>query len=443
MSKINLNNYEAYLLDYFEDNLNELDCIELKQFVKLNPQLNINFDDINLPVLNVDTNEFENKNTLKKKKHDYENQLILAYLENCLSANELFEFEQKLSVDVELQKAVNEFKKTYFKQDLSNEKLNKNQFYISNNYKLQLLIFNYFEGNLNQSEKIKFEDDLISNKFLQNEIKLYTKTKLIAESVRLNKSNLYKSEVDEIINLTKELELQHFPATINQPELKIIYPNKNELKKSTTKILTLFNSIKYAAVAACVLFVITFMFNLLMPQNQFGKSLYTSNFKFYSQKLNKTTYFHSINKSNSIFNSTLSLKHINSTNNLVKNNFNNKIYNNNYYDSLNHQSNKMLVKSIVNKDSLINNLDVKIASTLKIDTINNSEKLEPLLVIKEINEHEEEEIELINPVKKSNFWSKAVNLANNLNVLGLKAIKAKENNNNYSIAYKSFAIEKK
>lgn len=180
-----------------------------------------------------------------------------------------------------------------------------------------------------------------------------------------------------------------------------------------------------------------------MPQNQFGKSLYTSNFKFYSQKLNKTTYFHSINKSNSIFNSTLSLKHINSTNNLVKNNFNNKIYNNNYYDSLNHQSNKMLVKSIVNKDSLINNLDVKIASTLKIDTINNSEKLEPLLVIKEINEHEEEEIELINPVKKSNFWSKAVNLANNLNVLGLKAIKAKENNNNYSIAYKSFAIEKK
>ena len=64
-------------------------------------------------------------------------------------------------------------------------------------------------------------------------------------------------------------------------------------------------------------------------------------------------------------------------------------------------------------------------------------------MMKEIKENEEDDFETIIPVKKSNFWSKAVNLANNLNILGFKTLKAKENNNNYSIAYKSFVIEKK
>ncbi|MCA0429715.1 MAG: hypothetical protein LCH32_04365 [Bacteroidetes bacterium] len=439
MSKINLNNYEAYLLDYFEGSLNELDCNELKGFIKQNPQLNIDFEDFNLPILKVETNEFEIKNSLKKNKCDYENQVIISYLENCLPAEELLEFEQKLSVDFELQNTLTEFKKTYFKKDLSKEKLNKNQFYISNNYKLQLLIFNYFEGNLNQSEKIKFEDDLISNKFLQNEIKLYSKTKLVAENEKINKSNLYKSEGGEIINLTHENELLNFPTTINQSDLKIIYPNKNDLKKSTTKIITLFNSFKFVAVAASVLLVITFLFKLLVPQTYYGKSFYSNNFKFYSPNLLKVSQSNTTNNSNLLSNSFKSSHQYNVTNSVIKNyNFNNVIT-----DSLVNQTTKLLVKPTVKKDSLINSIDVNIASKIKTDTIIYTEKLEPLLVIKEIKENEEDDFETIIPVKKSNFWSKAVNLANNLNILGFKTLKAKENNNNYSIAYKSFVIEKK
>jgi hypothetical protein len=38
---------------------------------------------------------------------------------------------------------------------------------------------------------------------------------------------------------------------------------------------------------------------------------------------------------------------------------------------------------------------------------------------------------------------KALKLANNLNGLGLKSLKAKDFNNEYTIAYNSFGIEKK
>ena len=48
-----------------------------------------------ISILKVETNEFEIKNSLKKNKCDYENQVIISYLENCLPAEELLEFEQK------------------------------------------------------------------------------------------------------------------------------------------------------------------------------------------------------------------------------------------------------------------------------------------------------------------------------------------------------------
>jgi hypothetical protein len=60
------------------------------------------------------------------------------------------------------------------------------------------------------------------------------------------------------------------------------------------------------------------------------------------------------------------------------------------------------------------------------------------------NESDIDDISIpVTKVKKSNFWSKAVKLAANLNGLGIKSLKAKDLNNEYIIAYNSFGIEKK
>ena len=57
MTGINLHNYEAYLLDFSEGNL-ALDTIqELKEFVQLHPELEINLSDLSFPEL---TKTFEN-----------------------------------------------------------------------------------------------------------------------------------------------------------------------------------------------------------------------------------------------------------------------------------------------------------------------------------------------------------------------------------------------
>ena len=438
MQNINLNNYEAFLLDYFEGNLTELEIIELKQFANLNPQLNINLNAIELPILKSKNNTFEFKNSLKKDDFYTENEEVILYLENKLPQNKLSEFKQKLSENASLQIAVNEFKKVYFIPETVKEKLNKENYYISHNYNLQFLLFNYFEGNLTHSEKLKFEDELISNKILQNEIKLYSKTKQIAENVVFDKSILYKLNAFEIKNLSIDSEAKFFPNTINRADLTLKFPNKNNLKKSSTKIITLYNSFKFVAVAALIILVINICLKLFLNQNYIGKSMFTSNLKFHSHKLvAKNNSIASINPyllKNASFNSMQNS--IKTT--VIKNNTN--ITN----DSLNFNNNKTLVNSTLKKDSIINNNSFKIATTTTSNSTIDFEKIEPLLVIKEIQENnEEEDLVPVYQVKKSNFWSKLVNLSNNLNLLGLKALKTKTNTNNYSIAYKSFAIEKK
>ena len=49
MSRINLDNYEAFLLDHMEGKLNVQDLAELKAFSLLHPELNIDLEQDSLP----------------------------------------------------------------------------------------------------------------------------------------------------------------------------------------------------------------------------------------------------------------------------------------------------------------------------------------------------------------------------------------------------------
>ncbi|MFO0356560.1 MAG: hypothetical protein ACK50A_06360 [Sphingobacteriaceae bacterium] len=84
MSEINLNNYEAYMLDYFEGKLSNEQIIALKAFAVLNPELELNFEE-ELVQLENETINFSDKQKLKANFND---ELVIGYLENTLNKEE-------------------------------------------------------------------------------------------------------------------------------------------------------------------------------------------------------------------------------------------------------------------------------------------------------------------------------------------------------------------
>jgi hypothetical protein len=113
MQKINIHNYEAFLLDYLEGNLNERDLQELKNFALINPELDIDLSADALPVFTSEKNVFENKFQLKKNEDDFIlNNPALNYIENTLSTSEKINFENELKAKSDLQKEVTQFQKT-------------------------------------------------------------------------------------------------------------------------------------------------------------------------------------------------------------------------------------------------------------------------------------------------------------------------------------------
>jgi len=84
VSEINLNNYEAYMLDYFDGTLSPEQIVALKAFAILHPELDLNFDD-ELVSLEMDSHSFNGKQHLKA---NFSDELVIGYLENVLSEKE-------------------------------------------------------------------------------------------------------------------------------------------------------------------------------------------------------------------------------------------------------------------------------------------------------------------------------------------------------------------
>ncbi len=96
MSNINIHNYEAYLLDYYEQQLSAELTAELVLFAELHPELNIDLEDTDLEYLTPEKIEFTNKDYLSNiERIEY---LVIAQIENVITPKEsieLLEFRQK------------------------------------------------------------------------------------------------------------------------------------------------------------------------------------------------------------------------------------------------------------------------------------------------------------------------------------------------------------
>jgi hypothetical protein len=84
VSKINLNNYEAFMLDYLEGDLSQQDILALKLFAALHPELELNFED-ELVRLEKEQISFSEKKDLKA---GFSDELVIGYLENVLEGAE-------------------------------------------------------------------------------------------------------------------------------------------------------------------------------------------------------------------------------------------------------------------------------------------------------------------------------------------------------------------
>lgn len=215
MSKINLNNYEAFVLDHLEGKLSTEDTAELKAFLVLHPELNIDLDNNDLPYLENEISFYSSKEELKKEKDDE----VISYIEGLLNEEQRKAFVKKVEADQEYRSLYNTYAGTKLMAETSvvfNGKealLKSEQAWINND-----LAFNYIENELSSAERIAFEKEILSDEFLAGELSLYNKTKLISDS-------------------------------------EIVYPNKEELKKEAA-VIVLFSTRTILSIAAAILLVI-------------------------------------------------------------------------------------------------------------------------------------------------------------------------------------------
>lgn len=120
MKRINIHNYEAYLLDFSEGNLSDECQVELELFLIQHPELNVDLTELSLVALEDEPIHFLNKNSLKKVETDLvsENQFI-GYIENQLSTEERLLVEKSCATNPFLLKELTLYKNTIATEDKS------------------------------------------------------------------------------------------------------------------------------------------------------------------------------------------------------------------------------------------------------------------------------------------------------------------------------------
>ncbi|MCC7332599.1 MAG: hypothetical protein IT232_08330 [Flavobacteriales bacterium] len=110
MSIINRNNYEAYLLDYYEQNLSPELAAELMLFIEKNTDIAENIDmNTSFFELKSDDTKFEHK---AKLKHDAVENLIICEVEKLNSNKESAELYQLINSNNQYKRLFNEYSQT-------------------------------------------------------------------------------------------------------------------------------------------------------------------------------------------------------------------------------------------------------------------------------------------------------------------------------------------
>jgi len=108
---ITRNNYELYIIDFYDGKLNKIQTEELRAFLDQHPDLKEEFELLSHATLEPETMVFADKNSLKKTDSK-ESELLIAYFENDLNPVERKNVEQNLKSNPAMAQELEIIKKT-------------------------------------------------------------------------------------------------------------------------------------------------------------------------------------------------------------------------------------------------------------------------------------------------------------------------------------------
>lgn len=252
---INRNNYEVYMVDYLDGNLNASQVAELKLFLDQNPDIKEETEGLAPQIfdneIHEDKVEFEEKSALKQVDSSGEEIInsgncdtwFIAAVEGTLSKDELIRLDDYLKENPERKKDFDLFMATKLVPEEHVTFENKNALKANAvtpvngidaaNYEEKMVAG--MEGDLTLEEAKAFREFMIQNPGLEKEFQWMQKTKLQADD-------------------------------------NIKYPGKRQLKRFTIGLSrkTLYN---YAALAAAVAMLISFSWNTLFPPETINNGL--------------------------------------------------------------------------------------------------------------------------------------------------------------------------
>lgn len=220
MITLDINNYEGFLLDYFEGNLAPEQIDALKAFAAKHPELDIDLNDTPFIPLSFDdeaTTVFENKSSLKKNTLVVDENLAFEYIENQLSAEAKLKFENELKSKPALAKELALYQQTLLSSDPSVRfELRSELYHLEGD---AALLFNYTENTISASERQLIDERIATDKNFAKHLSSYQQARL-------------------------------------QADLSIVYPDKKSLKKKEAAIISLFNWRYVSGIAASVALVV-------------------------------------------------------------------------------------------------------------------------------------------------------------------------------------------
>jgi hypothetical protein len=402
MERINLDNYEAFLLDHFEGNLSKELTVQLKAFVLAHPELEIDLEDDELPVFDKEDLEIDFKDQLLKSSNDIPNSDLLEYLEGNLNKEQKAKFELKLNQDAELKSELDAYSKTLLKPEYTETFNFKNNFIkTEDEWVLNNSVVSYFENTLSPAERSAFEQELKTNGSLRKELDLIQKTRLVAD-----------------------------PA--------VVYPAKEILLKET-RIFVLFS---YRTAMAAAVLVVLGLSLLFMLNNKEGKALNESAIAV--KPVLKNSHKQSPVINNKPFNE------VESNTVLVADNKNSKKNKKQVNENKNLASSNSSTVTTIQQPTITPELNEEGTPALATNTLNSTSEpvkeapvtrytnVDALAVAMDTDEpvHTEKQ--------RKGFWSRAVGIARQMNGLGVKAVKGEEKENEaYSLSFNSFSVERK
>ncbi|MBN2890753.1 MAG: hypothetical protein JXL97_02710 [Bacteroidales bacterium] len=288
---ININNYEQFAIDYMEGNLDEATKKAFEDFLKQNPTIKEEIEDLLDFKLSPEVElNFEDKLDLKKsgiEEISLCEYLCIADIEGTITSDEQAQLEEIFNENPELLKEYKQFIKTKLEVERTKYPSSKHelkQSEIEEISYIEYLFISKLEGTITNEESIELDKILNENPDLQKKYGDFSNLKLEPEVIEnpIASDNLKMSEIEEVSyieylliakaegtisnnenielnnilskNIKFNNDLEQYQNLKLEADKDIIYPNKGDLKHSNKATIRTIGTVISALAAMFIIF---------------------------------------------------------------------------------------------------------------------------------------------------------------------------------------------